>query len=339
MKQHPRTFIIAEAGVNHNGDPRLAVQLVVAAKRAGADAVKFQTFKADKLVSRNAAKAEYQKRHTAAGESQLEMLRRLELSVPEHRNLIAQCERLGIQFLSSAFDEASADLLDRLGVSLYKIPSGEITNHPYLSHLARKQKPLILSTGMATLGEVEAALAAIYSTGNQRVTLLHCVTEYPAPYDEINLAAISTLRHAFRVPVGYSDHTDGIDIAVAAVALGAAVIEKHFTLDRNLEGPDHKASLEPEELGRMIESIRRVERALGDGIKKPAPCELKNMQVARKSLVAARRIRAGGRLTRTNVVAKRPGNGVAPYELDKILGRRVAAALEPDEVITWSHLR
>ncbi len=339
MNKQRRTFIIAEAGVNHNGDPALAKKLVAAARRAGADAIKFQTFKSEKLVSRNAAKAEYQRRNGSAGESQLDMLRRLELDARTHRELIAHCKRVGILFLSTPFDEASADMLAKLDVSQFKISSGEITNHPLLAHVARKKKPIILSTGMATLGEVEAALAVIRKAGNDAVTLLHCVTEYPAPYDEINLSAMTTMRQAFGVEVGYSDHTDGIDIAIAAVALGAVIIEKHFTLDKNLEGPDHKASLEPDELARMIESIRRVERALGDGVKRPARCELKNMQVVRKSVVASQRIEAGESLARKMLTIKRPGTGVAPFDLEKILGRRVNAHLEPDEVITWRHLR
>lgn len=339
MIAQDRTFIIAEAGVNHNGSVEIATRLIEAARRAGADCVKFQSFRADKLVSRSAAKAQYQQRNTANTDSQYEMLRRLELSEDDHRTLLVCCRDHGILFLSSPFDEDSADLLERLGVPAYKIPSGEVTNHGLLQHLARKNQPLILSTGMATLAEVAEAVAAIAEAGNPPLYLLHCVTEYPAPVAEINLKAMLTLAHAFGLPVGYSDHTPGSEIAVAAVALGARIIEKHFTLDRNLPGPDHRASLEPQELGAMIQAIRNVEQALGTGIKVPAPCELKNRAVARKSVVATRDITRGECLSRDNVAVKRPGHGIQPRDFEKVMGLRVTADIPADRVVTWADLK
>lgn len=331
-------FIIAEAGVNHNGSLDLALQLVDAAKAIGADAVKFQTFRADLLASRSAQKAPYQERTTASGESQFQMLQRLELDGPAHRRILAHCEEVGVQFLSSPFDSQSADLLDEINVPLYKIPSGEITNIPFLEHLARKGKPLILSTGMSTLGEVEEAVRVLQNAGAQQLTLLHCVTEYPAPYDQINLRAMQTLNQAFGLPVGYSDHTPGIEISVAAVAMGAEVIEKHLTLDRTLPGPDHHASLEPAEFQQMVQAIRHVEAALGDGIKKPAACELPNRPVARKSVVAARALASGHRLAAGDLDIKRPGSGLAPGLLPTLLGRTLRTAIEKDEAIGWDHL-
>lgn len=334
-----RTVVIAEAGVNHNGSLDLARALVDEAKRAGADFVKFQSFRTAALASKTAPKAAYQRKTTAARQSQYDMLRALELSPVAHRILFAYCRVKRIGFLSSPFDEQSADLLSRLGVSQFKIPSGEITNHGFLRHVALKRKPIILSTGMSTLGEVEDAVRVIKDAGNRRTTLLHCVTEYPAPYDQINLRAMLTLKTAFGLPVGYSDHTPGIEIALAAVALGAAVIEKHFTLDRTMEGPDHQASLEPAELTNMVRAIRNVEASLGDGRKAPAPAELRNLTVARKSLVAARAIRKGEAITRSKVVVKRPGTGIQPVDLEKVLGLRAATAIPADEVITWSKLK
>jgi N,N'-diacetyllegionaminate synthase len=331
-------FIIAEAGVNHNGSLDLALQLVDAAKASGADAVKFQTFRADLLATRSAHKAAYQERTTGRAESQFEMLQRLELDAASHRRLIDHCREIGIQFLSSPFDIQSADLLATLDVPLYKVPSGEITNLPFLEHLARKGRPLILSTGMSTLGEVEEAVKAMQSAGASQLTLLHCVTEYPAPYAEVNLRAMQTLKSAFGLPVGYSDHTPGVEIAIAAAALGAEVIEKHFTLDRSLPGPDHAASLEPVELQQMVASIRHVEAALGNGIKAPAPCELPNISVARKSVVAARSLSAGHRLATGDLDIKRPGNGLAPKLLSALIGRTLRAFVAKDEVISWDHL-
>jgi N,N'-diacetyllegionaminate synthase len=334
----PHVFIIAEAGVNHNGSLDLALRLVDAAKASGADAVKFQTFRADLLATRSAHKAPYQERTTARAESQFEMLQRLELDAGAHQRLIDHCRQIGIQFLSSPFDTQSADLLATMDVPLFKVPSGEITNLPFLQHVARKGRPVILSTGMSTLGEVEEAVHVLQVAGASQVTLLHCVTEYPAPYAEVNLRAMQTLKTAFGLPVGYSDHTPGIDIAIAAVALGAEVIEKHFTLDRSLPGPDHAASLEPGELQQMVAAIRHVEAALGTGIKAPAPCELPNISVARKSVVAARALPAGHQLTTEDLDIKRPGNGLAPKLLPALIGRTLRADLDKDEVISWDHL-
>jgi N-acetylneuraminate synthase len=334
----PHVFIIAEAGVNHNGSVDLALRLVETAKASGADAVKFQTFRADLLATRSAHKAPYQERMTANAESQFEMLQRLELDAAAHRRLIDHCRQIGIHFLSSPFDTQSADLLATMNVPLFKVPSGEITNLPFLQHLASKGRPLILSTGMSTLGEVEEAVRVLKAAGATQLTLLHCVTEYPAPYDEVNLRAMQTLKSAFGLPVGYSDHTPGIDIAIAAVALGAEVIEKHFTLDRSLPGPDHAASLEPEELRQMVAAIRHVEAALGTGIKAPAPCELPNLPIARKSVVAARSLPAGHQLAAGDLDIKRPGNGIAPKLLPVLLGRTLRASVAKDEIINWNHL-
>ena len=331
-------FLIAEAGVNHNGSRAMALDLVDAAKQCGADAVKFQTFRADELATQSAQKATYQKKTTDAGESQLAMLRRLELSQEDHRQILEHCKSIGIEFLSSPFDEESADLLSSLGIPLFKIPSGEITNHPFLQHLARKGKPLILSTGMSTLGEVEEAIAVIMAEGPVDLTLLHCVTEYPAPYAEINLRAMNTLRTAFGLPVGYSDHTPGIEVSIAAAALGAVVIEKHLTLDRRLPGPDHNASLEPDEFSRMVTSIRHVSLALGDGIKSPAKCEIPNMAVARKSLVAARDLPAGHIVSAEDLRVKRPGSGISSKFMAALIGRQLRVSLLQDELITWDCL-
>jgi len=335
----PHVFIIAEAGVNHNGSLDLALQLVDAAKGSGADAVKFQTFRTDLLATHSAHKAPYQERMVAnAAESQFEMLQRLELDAAAHHRLIAHCREIGIQFLSSPFDAESADLLAEMGVPLFKVPSGEITNLLFLQHLARKAKPLILSTGMSTLGEVEEAVHVLRDAGASELTLLHCVTEYPAPYAEVNLRAMLTLKSAFGLPVGYSDHTAGIEIAIAAAALGAEVIEKHFTLDRSLPGPDHAASLEPVELRLMVDSIRHVEVALGTGIKSPAPCEMPNMSVARKSVVAARALPAGHRLETGDLGIKRPGNGLAPKLLPELIGRTLRVSIAKDDIISWENL-
>ncbi len=316
-------FIIAEAGVNHNGDLTLARQLVEVAVQAGANAVKFQTFTAARMVTSSAPKAEYQKGTTDAAESQYDMLRRLELSEDMHRDLITLCHERGIVFLSTPFDETSADMLHDLGVSAFKVPSGEITNLPLLAHIAHKQQSIILSTGMAHLGEVDEAVRTIRQAGNEQITLLHCVSNYPADPADVNLRAMHTMAAAFQVPVGYSDHTPGIDVALGAVALGACVIEKHFTLDRTLPGPDHRASLEPDELAALVRGIRTVEAALGDGRKQPARSEANTAAVARKSLVAAHDIPAGTRLTHEAIVIRRPGTGLSPALLPYLLGRTV----------------
>jgi N-acetylneuraminate synthase/N,N'-diacetyllegionaminate synthase len=333
-----RAFIIAEAGVNHDGSVDVALRLVETAKACGADAVKFQSFRADRIVTRSAAKAVYQERTTAGTESHFEMLKRLELSADAHRRLIDHCREVKIEFLSSPFDEESVDLLDAMGISQFKVPSGEITNLPLLQHIARKRRPVILSTGMATLGEVEEAVHALHAAGAAQITLLHCVTEYPAPYAEINLRAMLTLKAAFGLPVGYSDHTDGVEVAIAAVALGAEVIEKHFTLDRALPGPDHAASLEPAELTQMVAAIRNVESALGNGIKVPAPCERQNILVARKSVVAAHDLPIGRRLRAEDLTIKRPGTGISPKFLQALIGRTLRTSVKEDEVINWNHL-
>lgn len=329
------TLVIAEAGVNHNGDLGLAKALVEAAAAAGADLVKFQTFVASRIIAPQAPKAEYQKSTTGTGESQQEMVRRLELSRGDHEVLIEHCRRFGIGFFSTAFDEQSFDLLVELGLDRVKIPSGEITNLPLLRHMTRLGKPVLLSTGMARLGEIEDAVEAIEQAGTPRrlITVLHCTTEYPAPMAEVNLRAMAALRAALGVEVGYSDHTPGIEIPVAAVALGATVIEKHFTLDRGLPGPDHQASLEPDELKAMVAAIRNVEQALGDGIKRPTPSELKNRAIARKSLVASRRIAAGEPFSASNLTAKRPGTGISPMRWDEVLGRRAPRDFSVDEII------
>jgi N,N'-diacetyllegionaminate synthase len=330
-----KTLIIAEVGVNHNGDLDIARQLIDVAARAGADLIKFQTFRADRLVTEYAKKADYQVQTTDAAESQHAMIRRLELTRDDHEVLIAHCKLRGICFLSTGFDTESVDMLMQLGVDRLKVPSGELTNLPYLRHVGRIGKPVILSTGMATLGDIEAALAVLEEAGTprSRITVLHCTTEYPTPMCDVNLRAMSRLRDAFGVAVGYSDHTAGIEVAVAAVALGAIVIEKHFTLDRSLPGPDHQASLEPAELVQMVAAIRNIEHALGDGIKRPTPSELKNRPVARKSIVAACAIRAGDRFTENNLTVKRPGTGLSPMLWDEVLRRTAARNFVVDELI------
>jgi N-acetylneuraminate synthase len=329
---HP-SFIIAEAGVNHNGDLALARRLVEAAMDAGANAVKFQTFSADRLVTAAAPQAEYQKRNTGIEESQYAMLKRLELSEAAHRDLLRHCQARGILFLSSPFDEASADFLEALGVAAFKVPSGEITNTPFLAHLARKGKPLIVSTGMSTLDEVRQAVETIRQAGDPPLALLHCVSNYPAAPADINLRAMATLRQAFAVPVGYSDHADGIEIALAAATLGACIIEKHFTLDRTLPGPDHKASLEPGELAALVRSIRQIETALGDGSKHPAASETDTAAVARKSLVAVCDLAVGTVLERSHLAIRRPGTGLPPSRLEAVVGRRLRRALPAGAVL------
>lgn len=317
---HP-VFIIAEAGVNHNGDIELAKRLVDVAAEAGADAVKFQTFRADRVVSAMAPKAEYQIHTTDPSESQLDMLRRLELSPDAHRELQAYCRERGIIFMSTPFDEESADLLQELDVPTFKIGSGEITNWPFLEYVARKGKPIILSTGMSFLSEVDEAVRVIREAGCDQLVLLHCVSNYPADPADTNLRAMPTMATAFQVPVGYSDHTPGIEVAVAAVALGACVIEKHFTLDKSLAGPDHQASLEPDELRTLVRGIRTVEAALGNGQKEPAASEADTAAVARRSLVAARDIPAGTILTDDLIAIKRPGTGLPPAMRPYLIGR------------------
>lgn len=316
---HP-VFVIAEAGVNHNGDVRLAHRLVDAAVAAGADAVKFQTFKAERLATSKAPKAAYQRRKTRAG-SQLDMLRRLELSHEDHRRLLFYCKKKGILFMSSPFDEESAIFLASLPVDVFKVPSGELTNIPFLSRLARMGKPIIVSTGMATLEDVRMAVKALGPISRQRLILLHCVSAYPADPRDANVRAMETLARIFRTPVGFSDHTSGISVSLAAVALGASVIEKHITLDHRMRGPDHKSSLDPREFTSLVQGIRTVESALGHGRKEPCRAEAEVSRVSRKSLVAVRFIGAGERLTMSAVAARRPGTGLSPMELSRLLGR------------------
>jgi N,N'-diacetyllegionaminate synthase len=332
---HNQVLIIAEAGVNHNGSMETAKQLVDVASEAGADMVKFQTFFADRIVTISANKAEYQNQTTDASESQHAMIRKLELSREMHEDIIEYCKHCNIEFFSTGFDTQSIDMLVDLGLEQFKIPSGEITNLPYLRHIGKYGKPVILSTGMANLGEIEAALVVLEASGTQRknITLLHCNTEYPTPMEDVNLKAMLAIRDAFGVKIGYSDHTLGTEVSVAAVAMGATVIEKHFTLDRNLPGPDHKASLEPGELKAMVQAIRNIEKALGDGIKRPSPSETKNKAIARKSLVAATDIRRGESLTEANIAVKRPGNGISPMRWDEVLGRTAIRDFEADERI------
>lgn len=331
-------FIIAEAGVNHNGNLTMARQLVDIAAQAGADAVKFQTFTAEHIVTPGAPKADYQLRVTNVGESQYAMLKKLELSEQDFAELKDYCEQKDILFLSTPHDQESIDFLDQLGVSFFKVGSGDITNIPYLRHVARKRKPIILSTGMATLGEVEEAVETILTEGNKDLALLHCVSNYPARVEECNLRAIRTLSMAFNLPVGFSDHTLGIEISLAAVALGACIVEKHFTLDRMLPGPDHKASLEPAELISLVKGIRNIEKALGDGVKKPSLDELKNMVTIRKSLVAASDIPVGTVIREEMLKVKRPGTGIPPRFLSKIVGRRARRHIKADELLEWSVL-
>ena len=328
-----KTFVIAEAGVNHNGSLPLAKKLVDAAKEAKADCVKFQTFIAENVVSSNAAKADYQKVQTGENGTQLEMIKKLELSFEEFKELKSYCDYEGIEFMSTAFDLDSLEFINSLNVSRIKIPSGEITNLPLLIKAAQLHKPVILSTGMSNLEEVGKAITVLIENGVTDLTVLHCTTEYPAPFCDVNLNAMLTIKNTFNVKVGYSDHTEGCEISVAAVALGAAVIEKHFTLDKTMEGPDHKASLEPDELEKMIASIRKVELALGDGIKHPADSEIKNIAIVRKSIVAKCDIKKGDLLSEDNLAIKRPGNGISPMRWFEIIGQKANKDYKEDELI------
>ena len=330
------TLIIAEAGVNHNGDTKLAHQLIETAANVGADIVKFQTFKASNLSTNYAEKANYQKK-TTKEISQREMLSRLELKPEFHKELIDACEANGIEFLSTGFDIDSLDFLETLNLKRIKVPSGEITNVPYLRKVAYMKKPLILSTGMSNLGEIENALNVLEQSGLDRenITVLHCTTEYPAPFSEVNLKAITTIREAFKVSVGYSDHTIGIQIPIAAAALGASIIEKHLTLDKNLPGPDHKASLEPNEFSSMVKSIRIIEDSLGNGVKMATKSELSNRDVVRKSIVAAIQIKAGDYFSEENLTTKRPGIGISPSRWDELIGKKSKYSYQPDDLIQW----
>ena len=328
-------IIIAEAGVNHNGSIDQAKKLIDIASDAKADFVKFQTFITEKNITRNAEKAEYQKDHTDPDESQFEMIKNLELDRAAHEELIDYCKTKDIQFLSTAFDHDSIDLLDELNIPLFKIPSGEITNLPYLRHIGKMGKPIIMSTGMSSLEEVRDALNVLIESGaeKEQITILHCNTEYPTPMEDVNLNAMLTISDDLGVKIGYSDHTLGIEVPIAAVALGAVVIEKHFTLDRTLPGPDHAASLEPNELKEMVTTIRNIEKAMGDGIKKPSPSETKNISVARKSIVAKMPIKKGELFTEENLTVKRPGIGISPMEWDAVIGKAASSDYEMDDLI------
>lgn len=328
-------FIIAEAGVNHNGSIELAKKLIDVAVEAKADAVKFQTFKAKNLVSKNAQKADYQKQTTDKNESQFDMIKKLELDVNTHKELITYCNSKNIMFLSTPFDHDSIELLDNLGLEIFKIPSGEITNLPYLRHIGKLNKKVILSTGMANIGEIEDALDILIQAGTKKenITVLHANTEYPTPMEDVNLKAMLTIGKTFDIEFGYSDHTLGIEVPTAAVALGASCIEKHFTLDKTMEGPDHKASLDPDELKAMVKAIRNIELALGSSVKKPSPSESKNKEIARKSIVAKTTIKKGEILTENNLAIKRPAHGISPMRWDEIVGTIALKDYVGDELI------
>jgi N,N'-diacetyllegionaminate synthase len=320
-----KVLIIAEAGVNHNGSYENAKKLILAGAEAGVDYVKFQTFKASKLVSKDAEKADYQKRNTNDDSiSQFEMLKKLEMPEKWHYDLIKYAESLNVKFLSTGFDEESIDFLESINIDLFKIPSGEITNKPFLEHISKKKKPIIISTGMANLEEVRAAIEVLQNNGIQKtiITILHCNTEYPTPMLDVNLKAMLTLKEEFEVNIGYSDHTLGIEVPIAAVALGAKVIEKHFTLDKNMEGPDHKASLDPMELKQMVKSIRNIERAIsGSGIKEPSDSELKNILIARKSIHINKSLEKGQIITKEDLIMMRPGDGISPMKIQLVIGK------------------
>ena len=328
-----KTLIIAEAGVNHNGDIKLAKRLIDEAVKANVDIIKFQTAKLDLLVSKNAAKADYQKQSTGADESQYEMLKKLILPFEDFVELSNYCKDKGIVFLSTPFDLESIDFLSTLDMPFWKIPSGEITNLPYLISIAQTKKPIILSTGMSTLYEIRYAVNILKDNGSGEIKLLHCTTEYPTPYEDVNLNAIKTIRDELNLDVGYSDHTRGIEVAIAAVAMGAVIIEKHFTLDKKMKGPDHRASLEPMELKKMVESIRNIEVAFGSSAKKPSESEIKNIEIARKSIIAKCNISKGEEFTENNLSIKRPGNGISPTQWYEVLGQKAIKNFEEDELI------
>ena len=332
-----KTLVIAEAGVNHNGDPDLAFKLVRSAADIGADVVKFQTFQSRALATSHAEKAAYQKANTGELENQLTMLKKLEISPDLHLELIEYCRKCGIEFLSTAFDSNSIDLLNSLDLSRWKIPSGEITNLPYLQKIGSFKKPVILSTGMSYLGEIESAINVLEKSGLDRdlITVLHCTSEYPAPYDQVNLRAMQTIAQSFNVKVGYSDHTDGISVPIAAVAMGATVIEKHLTLDRTMIGPDHQASLEPDQFAAMVKGIRTLEKSMGNGIKQPTSNELINRSVVRKSIVASKSISVGESFSSENLTSKRPGTGISPMFFDDLIGTKATKSYVPDEQILW----
>jgi N,N'-diacetyllegionaminate synthase len=330
-----KTFIIAEAGVNHNGSVEIAKKLIDAAVSSGANAVKFQTFKAENLVCKDMQKAEYQKKNTSKNESQYEMIKALELNKDAHFEIIEHCNKNNIMFLSTPFDHESIDLLEALKMPIFKIPSGEITNYPYLKNIAVLKKQVILSTGMSTLEEVDSAIKILLNGGVDRnnLTVLHATSEYPCPINEVNLSAMVTIGKKFNLKFGYSDHTEGIAVPISAVALGASVIEKHFTLDRNMDGPDHKASLEPHELTLMVDGIRKIEVALGDGKKNPSPSEIKNINIARKFIVASKFIKSGEVFNNSNIIAKRSGKGISPMRWNEVIGQKAKQDFQKDQII------
>ncbi|WP_253197229.1 N-acetylneuraminate synthase [Clostridium algidicarnis] len=331
-------LIIAEAGVNHNGDINIAKELVDSAVKTGANAVKFQTFKAENLVTKKAPKADYQKETTGYG-NQYEMLKKLELSYDDHVLLKKYCADKGVMFISTPFDFESVDLLVKLDIPLYKVSSGDLTNIPLLKYIARLDKPMIVSTGMANLGEVELAIEAINKTGNDKIILLHCTSNYPTEYEDVNLNAMITLKNAFNLPIGYSDHTKGIEVPIAAVAMGAKVIEKHFTLDKEMDGPDHRASLNPKEFKQMVDSIRKIEKAFGDGIKRCNNNEESTKRVARKSIVAKVNIEKGQIISYENVTFKRPANGISPIFIEDLIGKKAVCNINIDDCITFNNIR
>jgi N,N'-diacetyllegionaminate synthase len=335
-----RVYIIAEAGVNHNGSLDNALKLIEKAKEADADAVKFQTFIPELVISKNATKAEYQKSTTGAQESQLDMVRKLYLDFEAHKKLIQHCEQIGIEFMSSPFDMVSIDTLTNLGLNTIKIPSGEITNIPYLKKIGFLNKRIILSTGMCYLGEIETALNILINAGTSKenIALLHCNTEYPTPFEDVNLNAMQTIQNAFKLETGYSDHTLGIEVPIAAVAMGATIIEKHFTLDKNMEGPDHRASLDPTELKAMVLAIRNIEKAMGNGIKQPSPSESKNILIARKSIHLSKDLPAGHQIKESDIVMKRPGDGITSKSFEKVIGKRLKTNFYADHKLKWTDL-
>lgn len=328
-----KTFIIAEAGVNHNGDFELAKRLIDVAVEAKADAVKFQTFISNKDISKYAQKADYQMETTDSKESQLDMVKKLELPFEKFKKLKEYCESKGIMFLSTPFDLESIDFLNELNLNIFKIPSGEITNYPYLTKVGNLKKKVIMSTGMSSIEEIEEAIKILRDNGTKDITVLHCNTEYPTPMEDVNLNAMNTIKEKLIVEVGYSDHTLGIEVPIAAVAMGAKVIEKHFTLDKNMDGPDHKASLEPDELKEMVKAIRNIERAIGNGVKIPSPSEMKNKEIARKSIVANRFIKKGEKFTEDNLTCKRPGYGLSPMKWKEVIGKLANKDFGEDEMI------
>ena len=333
VHKNKKVLVIAEAGVNHNGDFNLAKKMVDKAKEAGADIIKFQTAIAENLISKYAPKAEYQKKATGENENQLDMVKKLLLPFDDFVKLKEYCEQVGIMFLSTPFDLESIDFLNQMGMELWKVPSGEVTNLPYLVHISKTGKPVIMSTGMCTMSEISDALKILRENGCKDISLLHCTTEYPAPFEDINLRAMNELKKEFGVSVGYSDHTVGIEVPIAAVAMGAEIIEKHFTLDKNMEGPDHKASLEPDELKAMVSAIRNIELAMGTEKKMVTVSEQKNMLVARKSIVAKKKIKQGEVFTEENITTKRPGSGISPMKWYEVLGTKAIRDFEEDELI------